>query len=448
MTQSTVRSFDLAQPASRTFNDTYVGALCVLLGGYAIVGKTFAYIGVPPLYIGEILLVVGLLTFVRSGCWLASVATPASRMLLVLIAWVVLRTVPYIGTYGPDALRDSVIITYGVFCFIVIGLLLEDPGRLDRALASYHAFIRVYALIGGGCAALSLSKMLIPGTSLQVIDLSPGAIATHLAGAAAFAILGLGRFSRFWVAMLLISMVMVTSSRGAMLACIVAIFASAILGGRIRQLLPVLGFAAVALMVASLLDINVHIAPEGRVIGPDQIIEGFKSILGVSDASNYEATKEFRTRWWSTIQDYTFNGPYFWTGKGFGVNIAMEDGYQLWAITEGLRSPHNGSMTILARAGVPGFLLWVALCGTWFTMLIRSMLLAQRRNESRWAKIFIWLACYGAAIIIEASFNVSLEGPMVGIWFWCLFGFGIGASMMFRTGLISEHASGERQREG
>ncbi|GEP11608.1 O-antigen ligase family protein [Methylobacterium gnaphalii] len=446
MTQSTVQAFGFAQPASRTFNDTYMRVLCVALGGYAVVGKTFAYIGVPPLYLGELLLITGFLTFVRTGCWLASIATPAARILLVLMAWVVLRTVPYVGTYGADALRDSVIVTYGFFCFIVIALLLEDPGRLDRAIVSYYALIRVYAFIGGGCSALALAKVTIPGTNLQIIDLSPGAIATHLAGAAAFAILGLGRFSRIWVAMLLVSMVMVTSSRGAMLACIVAILASAILGGRLRQLVPVVAFAAVALAIASLLDINVRITPEGRAIGADQIIEALKSILGVSDASNYEATKEFRTRWWSTIQDYTFRGPYFWSGKGFGVNIAMEDGYQLWATTEGLRSPHNASMTILSRAGVPGLLLWVSLFGTWFTMLIRSMLMAQRRNETRWAKIFIWIASYGAAIIIEASFNVTLEGPMVGIWFWCLFGFGIAASMMFRSGLISEHAPDEMHR--
>ena len=33
---------------------------------------------------------------------------------------------------------------------------------------------------------------------------------------------------------------------------------------------------------------------------------------------------------------------------------------------------------------------------------------------------------------IDASFDVALEGPMVGIWFWCLFGFGIASSMIYR----------------
>jgi hypothetical protein len=37
------------------------------------------------------------------------------------------------------------------------------------------------------------------------------------------------------------------------------------------------------------------------------------------------------------------------------------------------------------------------------------------------------------AILINATFDVALEGPMQGIWFWCLFGFGIGSVMVYRA---------------
>ena len=39
------------------------------------------------------------------------------------------------------------------------------------------------------------------------------------------------------------------------------------------------------------------------------------------------------------------------------------------------------------------------------------------------------------SIIIDGSFNVSLEGPVYGVWFWCLFGVGIGATMIYRASL-------------
>jgi hypothetical protein len=37
------------------------------------------------------------------------------------------------------------------------------------------------------------------------------------------------------------------------------------------------------------------------------------------------------------------------------------------------------------------------------------------------------------AMLINASFDVALEGPMQGIWFWCLFGFGLGCVMVYRA---------------
>jgi len=36
------------------------------------------------------------------------------------------------------------------------------------------------------------------------------------------------------------------------------------------------------------------------------------------------------------------------------------------------------------------------------------------------------------SIIINAAFDVALSGPVQGIWFWCLMGFGIGSVMVYR----------------
>ena len=40
--------------------DAYLRVLCVALACYAVIGKGFAYLGVPPLFVGEVLLLVGL----------------------------------------------------------------------------------------------------------------------------------------------------------------------------------------------------------------------------------------------------------------------------------------------------------------------------------------------------------------------------------------------------
>jgi hypothetical protein len=39
-------------------------------------------------------------------------------------------------------------------------------------------------------------------------------------------------------------------------------------------------------------------------------------------------------------------------------------------------------------------------------------------------------------MLINASFDVALEGPMLGIWFWCLFGFGVAVAMCYRARLV------------
>ena len=85
---------------------------------------------------------------------------------------------------------------------------------------------------------------------------------------------------------------------------------------------------------------------------------------------------------------------------------------------------------------MPGLAIWSALLCTWFGMLVHSLLLARQAGHGRWAAVFVWIACYGAGILVNASFDVALEGPMSGIWFWCVIGLGIGASMIYRAGLV------------
>ena len=85
--------------------------LAGLLVGYAFFGRAFAYLGVRPIFVGEVALLVGLWAFVRVCSKGAS--GPPSAFIILFMVWGALRTIPYIGTYGVDALRDGVIWGYG-----------------------------------------------------------------------------------------------------------------------------------------------------------------------------------------------------------------------------------------------------------------------------------------------------------------------------------------------
>src|SRR4029434_8223084 len=116
-----------------------------------------------------------------------------------------------------------------------------------------------------------------------------------------------------------------------------------------------------------------------------------------------------RLEWWTTIVDYTFGGPYFWTGKGFGVSLAEDDGFEV-GDQNPLRRPDNLHMTLLARTGVPGLALWIALQIAFAVGLLRAFFRARRAGAWEWALLDVWVLAYWIAFLVNASFDVFLEG--------------------------------------
>jgi hypothetical protein len=172
---------------------------------------------------------------------------------------------------------------------------------------------------------------------------------------------------------------------------------------------------------------------KNRDLSFEQVIKNMTSILVDSkDDGDLSGTKEWRLNWWGDIIDYTFGGRYFWTGKGFGINLADDDGYQGTDWQGKLRSPHNGHLTILARAGVPGFFLWIVIQGTWLISIVMAYRQSRRRGDEQWASLFMFLMGYWLALMSNTAFDVYLEGPMGGVWFWTVFGTGLAATWIYR----------------
>jgi hypothetical protein len=96
-------------------------------------------------------------------------------------------------------------------------------------------------------------------------------------------------------------------------------------------------------------------------------------------------------------------------------------------------------MTILARAGVPGLLLWIGLQATFGLMLFQKFLKDRRAKRYWLAGVEAWTLLYWLAFLINGAFDVALEGPQGGIWFWCVFGFGL-ALIAARTDPIDHPA--------
>jgi O-Antigen ligase len=421
--------------------DRYVLALSCVLLGYAVMGKGFAYFGYPPLFVGELAFVAGLLVMLRSGCLVAVFGFGPSLLLAATMSWTLLRTLPFVGTYGVDALRDSVIIMYGGFSFIVAALLIEDCRRIGTLVRYYRTFLGIYVPAVPLLFPLGFyfgdDILKVPGTTVSLIWLGPGEVATHLAGAAVFVLAGFRRPTLIWTACLLAALVMVSAvSRAAMVAFIVPVVLATVVLGKARMFAVIIPVALVLLATSYVIETSFSSYQEARSsterpVSSVQLVENVASIFGRAGVQT-ESTKEWREKWWNIIVDNTVRGPYFWTGRGFGVNLGFEDGFGNPHNERPLRSPHNGHITILARAGIPGAALWGVFLAAWFGTLLHTMLLARRRGQAEWAGLLLFVACYATSCVINATFDVALEAPMQGIWFWCLIGSGIGATMIYR----------------
>jgi O-antigen ligase len=428
----------------------FITALGLLLLIYMTTGKGFAYLGVPPLYISEMVFVLGIVTvlflvLVRGRFYVGAINHWGAFCLLLFIIWCALRTVPFLTEYRIEALRDGVIWGYALIAFCVA--LLLTPSGFDRLLTLYSRLLP-YILVWLTVAYLLtryISLPSVPGSPVEIINLKSGDAGAHLAGAGAFLLMRLDRiYGRpykkwqlwmmwaFWgISWLLYG----TVGRGGMLAALLGLAIAFLLrpklSGWVRPavLVSVLLFA---LLLADLTGISQVGSRSRRAFSFEQIATNFASLVGQASSTDEQGTIQWRLMWWKKIADYTIlGGPYFWDGKGFGINLATADGFPSPAGAPPNRHPHNITMNILGRTGVPGLFLWLLF------LLVFGLRLLKATTRQRYAgKIATWLLAYWVALLFNAQVDVFLENPMGGIWFWSV----VGISWVFIYRLPRAHA--------
>jgi O-antigen ligase len=187
--------------------------------------------------------------------------------------------------------------------------------------------------------------------------------------------------------------------------------------------------AAVVVIAFTLSGIHVRL-DDGRELSIMQLRANASSVFTQAAAGDH-STAGWRLAFWNDIIDDTVHGPRFWTGNGFGVNLADEYGYQ--ANEDGsLRSPHDISMTVLGRMGVPGLALWITLNLVYAQTMFVGFRRARRIRDDLLAAVFLLLLAWWAAVMVNASFDPYLEGPQGAIPFWTSIGIGLAAARSLR----------------
>ena len=421
-----------------TFSEgIYIRILPFFLLGYAVAGKPFAYLGIPPLYMGEVLLLMGIWQILQSTHLWKVYLQPSAWLLFFFMLWSAARTIPYLSQYGIFALRDAALWGYGFFAFVIAMILISRPSLLLILMLRYQSFARFFPFVALiGLVTLFFFKRVFFDIS-SFFQMKPGDILVQLAGIISFSTCGLLAPTLPWI-FAVIGSVLVAGSvgRGGLLAftlAVGAVFLLRLQHARTWKMLLVLSttliMIALLFMVFPKNELQDHYS---RKISPDQIVKNMLSITSDSEQWGLEGTKRYRLEWWDKIINYTFYGDYFVGGKGYGINLAESDDQLLNGDTS-LRNPHNAHLTILARSGVPGLVLWAVLNIAWFWRTLRSIIEAKVAQLRVWEGWFCTLLAFYLAALINATFDVYLEGPMGGIWFWTVFGIGLASHHLFLT---------------
>jgi hypothetical protein len=394
--------------------------LNLFVGIYAL----YAYFnkGVAYAFLVEALLALGLMMILFKLKYFVMVLNKPAKILLFFMGITVLAIFPALLKYPFKAVaQDASMFLYAGFVFIVFlfrgqqNELLQKISLVYRwyplvvfvnfILVSYVPFFQEVKIFGG--IPLMLYKY--------------GDMAVHLLIATLMMFCGMIRLDKKWTIIngLLIAylfLVIATYNRAGMMSYLAGIslflwvyrkrFSAETLRSYLR-FAPLLLLMVIGVYVNTRVDENF----QGRKVGLEQLKQNVLSIFDNSvEEGGLSDNKVWRLVWWYSILQQSTQGNNILFGRGLGENLAVINDVK--TEDENLRSPHNFHLNVLARFGYPVFLLWIF----WIVIHLKQI------NVRRHPEFQILILIAFLAFIINASFDVYLEGPMGAFPFWTWLG--------------------------
>ena len=417
-----------------------------LLAGYMLFDKAFAYVHLPgtPLYVGEMVLLIGALGSLAATGYLRVVVSndPMLALLAGFFLWGLIRLLPGLRSHGIYAVRDFALVYYCMFAFFIAATLERSPEILERLIIQLNRFVPwllMWLPFGLILARSETSGRNVPFTMIP--------ITTHKAGDAAIAaVVALGSLWLFpggrsarsrglWsILALLVIAIVGTQNRGGLLCAVVGI-AVGLAFFRDRNRLIVRAVACVVLIVAVgvlfSLQISGTTSSLGRTFSVSQLFANVASIGGSQTADSLNGTVQGRLTLWSQVLDKQMSDDRLVYGYGFGTNLAYLAGGTTASgnlNSDPLRSPHNSHLDVLARMGVIGMSLWIALWVGWFYRLARGCRrLAQRGLYVR-RRLAVLCLMVVSGTLLSSFFDPQLEGAQAAALLWIAFGVGLAVT--------------------
>ena len=388
-----------------------------ILALYIYLGKGIAY-G----YFAELLLLIGILLLIKQRRSVNLMKGNTSYILYFLLfinIFYLARGLVHFGIM--ETIRDSFILNYIYFVFIL--LLFQET--IEELLKSIFKIYKYYPLVIFSLYMISLNDFIgnisIFG-DVHLLFFKFGDIGVHLFVAFILQITNLNQYKKpfdliNYLFIFILFSVASSYSRSGMLSFIIAffVFYYFLKDSTVKnQLRTFVKYVPIVFVISLLFLSKFKVADnfQGRTVGVEQVALNFTSIFSTSEEGGLNDNKLWRLLWWGQIIDYTFNGPFFIAGKGLGISLADDDQILTTDLEGDLRSPHNFSLSVLARYGVFIFFIW----------LYWNFLQLKRIKTINLSKLQLVIICIQIAFLFNANFDVFLEGPMGAFPFWVFVG--------------------------
>jgi hypothetical protein len=177
-----------------------------------------------------------------------------------------------------------------------------------------------------------------------------------------------------------------------------------------------------------------RLRPDNPVVAADDGARGLSEFTASFRDSPQQANAQWRLAFWKFMVKEAAQRPLL--GVGFGAPSNFEwNGIRYDSRTGDptdpfdVSGPHNSFLNVLYRTGLPGFLALVAIMLIAFVRVVAVI----KRTSGGDKALAIWLAAGIVTTTVSASFNVALEGPFMGIFFWAFIGLALLAPRFLPT---------------
>jgi hypothetical protein len=319
-----------------------------------------------------------------------------------------------------DLIRDSFIFQYGCFVFIVF-LFKEKLEIIWETIFFIYKWFPFVALLNFILQYfVPFFETVTPFGGIPILLYKNGDMGVQLLISTLLLLYSFEKKSLKWRVLLslviaLDFLILASYSRSGIVAflasmlCFIYFNKDIQLQARVRLLIK---YLPIILLVVTPIYINIKVAEnfQGRAVGLEQIKNNFSSIVGGTTDATSENNVVWRLVWWAKIIDYSLSSPNFFIGKGLGMNLATDD--DIITLDDSLRSPHNFHLNIMSRFGVLLFMIWM-----YFLIQLLKPLFKKQLQGKR-----LLIGCILLAFLLNASFDVFLEGPMGAFPFWTWMG--------------------------